>query len=91
MLFMVVETFRNQDARAVYKRFEEKGPMAREGLHFRHSPVAADLSRCWQVMECAYVTLLQSWVTQWSDLVAFEIIPVVEGRDTAAALKEQQP
>jgi hypothetical protein len=42
-------------------------------------------------MECADVSLLQSWVTQWSDLVAFEIIPVVEGRDTAAALKEQQP
>jgi hypothetical protein len=91
MLFMVIETFRNQDARAVYTRFEERGRMAPEGLNFRHSHVAADLSRCWQVMECDDVTLLQSWVAQWSDLVAFEIIPVVEGRDTAAALKEPQP
>jgi hypothetical protein len=91
MLFMVVETFRNQNARAVYRRFEEQGRMAPQGLHFRHSHVAADLSRCWQLMECDNVTMLQSWVAQWSDIVAFEIIPVVEGRDTAAALEEQRP
>ncbi len=91
MLFMVVETFQNQNARAVYRRFEEQGRVAPQGLHFRHSHVAADLSRCWQLMACDNVTLLQSWVAQWSDIVAFEIIPVVEGRDTAAALEEQRP
>ena len=37
-------------------------------------------------MECDDIALLQQWVAQWSDLVAFEIVPVVPGRETAAAL-----
>jgi Domain of unknown function (DUF3303) len=40
-------------------------------------------------MECGEVTLLQKWVAQWSDLMAFEIVPVVSGKDTAAALADQ--
>ncbi len=63
MQFMVIENFRNQDAKAVYRRFRDKGRMAPDGL-----------------------TYVASWVAQWSDLVAFEIVPVVAGKDTAAAL-----
>jgi hypothetical protein len=37
-------------------------------------------------MECDDATLLQQWVAEWSDLVSFEIVPVVSGKDTAAAL-----
>jgi hypothetical protein len=48
--------------------------------------VAADLGRCFQVMECDDVTLLQRWVSEWSDLTGFEIVPVTEGKSTAAAL-----
>jgi len=36
-------------------------------------------------MECGNVALLQEWVAQWSDLIEFEIVPVVEGKETAAA------
>jgi hypothetical protein len=86
MLFMVIETFRNQDAKAVYRKFRDKGRMMPEGLGFVSSFVAADLSRCFQLMECEDVTLLQRWVAQWSDVAAFEIVPVVAGKDTAAAL-----
>ena len=86
MLFMVVERFRNQDARAVYRRFRDKGRMMPEGLAFVGSWVSADVGRCFQLMECADVTLLQRWVAEWSDLIEFEIVPVVPGKDTAAAL-----
>jgi hypothetical protein len=48
--------------------------------------VAADLGRCFQLMETDDITLLQRWKTSWSDLMAFEIVPVVEGKDTAQAL-----
>lgn len=89
MLFMVIETFRDQDGKAVYRRFREKGRMMPEGLAFVNSWVAADLGRCFQVMECDDVALLQRWVVEWSDLVEFEIVPVVQGKDTAAALAEQ--
>jgi hypothetical protein len=83
---MVIEHFRNQDAKAVYARFREQGRLMPDGLGFVASWVTADLSRCFQVMECDDVTLLQRWVAGWSDLVAFEILPVVPGKETAAAL-----
>ena len=86
MLFMVIETFRNQDAKSVYRRFLERGRLMPDGLAFVHSWVQADLGRCFQVMECEDVTLLQRWVAEWSDLIHFEIVPVVPGKDTAAAL-----
>jgi len=86
MLFMVVETFRNQDGKAVYRRFRDKGRQMPDGLHFVASWVQADLGRCFQVMECDDVTLLQRWVVQWSDVIEFEIVPVVAGTDTATAL-----
>jgi hypothetical protein len=89
MLFMVIETFRNQDAKSVYRRFREKGRMMPEGLTFVQSFVTADLDRCIQLMECDDITLLQRWVAAWSDLIDFEIVPVVAGKDTAAALADQ--
>jgi hypothetical protein len=88
MLFMVVERFRNQDAKSVYRRFREKGRMLPEGVTFVNSWVEADLSRCFQLMECGDVSLLQRWVVEWSDLIHFEIVPVVPGKETAAALAE---
>ncbi|GLS17404.1 hypothetical protein GCM10007874_04190 [Labrys miyagiensis] len=45
-----------------------------------------DLSRCFQLMECEDVTLLQRWASAWSDLVEIEIVPVALGKDVAAAL-----
>ncbi len=86
MLFMVIEYFRNQDAKAVYGRFRDKGRLVPDGLDFVSSWVTADLSRCFQLMETDDVTLLQRWVAEWSDLVGFEIVPVVPGTQTARAL-----
>jgi hypothetical protein len=86
MLFMVIETFRNQDAKAVYRRFRDRGRLTPDGLTFVSSWVSADLSRCFQVMDCGDIALLQRWVAEWSDLTAFEIVPVIPGKDTAAAL-----
>jgi hypothetical protein len=88
MQFMVIEHFRNQNAKAVYARFKEKGRMTPDGLNFVASWVSADLGRCFQVMECDDVTLLQRWVSAWSDLVEFEIVPVTEGKATASALNQ---
>ncbi|PYM21375.1 MAG: hypothetical protein DMD78_18245 [Candidatus Rokuibacteriota bacterium] len=86
MLFMVVERFRNQDARSIYRRLRDQGRMMPDGLKFVSSSVSADVSRCFQLMECDDVTLFQRWVAEWSDLMEFEIVPVVAGKDTGAAL-----
>ena len=89
MLFMVIESFRDQDAKAVYRRFRDKGRMMPDGLSFVGSWVSADLGRCFQLMEADDVTLLQRWVAEWRDLVAFEIVPVASSKETAAAIEGQ--
>lgn len=89
MLFMVIESFRRQDAKAVYRRFRDRGRLTPEGLELVSSWVAADLGRCFQIMKADDVTLLQRWVAEWSDLVAFEVVPVVPGQATADALAGQ--
>ncbi len=89
MLFMVIEQFRNQDAKSVYRRFHQKGRLMPDGLEFVNSWVAADLGRCFQLMECGDIALLQQWVAEWSDLTHFEIVPVVPGKETAAALADR--
>ena len=89
MLFMVIETFRNQDAKAVYRRFRDRGRMMPDSVAFVGSWVEASLGRCFQLMECDDVTRLQQFVVEWSDIVEFEIVPVVPGKDVAAALAGQ--
>ena len=86
MLFMVIETFRNHDGKAIYRRLRDRGRQMPDGLSFVSSWVQADMGRCFQLMECDDITLLQRWVVQWSDLMNFEIVPVVAGKDTATAL-----
>ncbi len=84
---MVVERFRGQDAKAVYARLREQGRMMPEGLKFVSSWVAADLSRCFQLMECDDPTLFQRWIAEWCDLMEFEVVPVSLGSETAESLK----
>jgi hypothetical protein len=86
MLFMVIETFRDGDARPAYARFREDGRLLPEGLTYVDSWVDAAYSRCFQVMECDDLALLQEWVAAWSDLVAFEIFPVVPSKQAAETL-----
>jgi hypothetical protein len=86
MLFMVIERFKDRDAIAVYRRFQDRGRMTPEGLSFVGSWVEANCDRCFQLMECYDVRLLQEWAAHWRDLVTFEFVPVVPGKETAAAL-----
>lgn len=84
---MIVEHFRNGDAAPVYRRFREKGRLAPEGLTYVASWVTQDLTRCYQVMECADRALLDAWMAAWSDLVDFEVIPVVTSADAASRFR----
>ena len=86
MRYMVVETFRGQDAKAIYRRLRDQGRQMPEGLTYLESWVSADLARCFQLMEADDPALFQQWISQWSDLMAFEVVPVTSGKETAAAL-----
>jgi hypothetical protein len=65
MSFMVIERFKNRDARAVYRRFQEKGRMAPAGSQYVGSWIEANFDRCFQLMECDDPRLLQQWIIQW--------------------------
>ena len=82
-VYMVIERFRNGDAAPVYRRFKERGRMAPEGLSCLSSWITADLTTCYQVMETADRALLDAWMGRWSDLVEFEVHPVITSQEAA--------
>lgn len=88
MLFMVIERFKNRDAKAVYSRFREKGRGAPDGLTYIGSWIETNFDRCFQIMECDDARLLQQWVAFWGDLVEFEIVPVVSSADTRETVEK---
>jgi Protein of unknown function (DUF3303) len=87
MLFMVIERFKNQDARAIYRRLRDKGRGMPDGLRYVNSWIEASLDRCFQLMECDDVPLLQQWITYWNDLIEFEIVPVAPSSEVRAAIE----
>lgn len=76
--YLVIETFRNGDARPVYERLADQGRLIPPGLSFVSSWVTDDLARCYQVMECTDRALLDAWMAEWDDLVQFEVHPVID-------------
>ena len=80
---MVVEKFKNGDAKRVYQRFLEKGRLMPEGLIYKESWIDAGFNRCFQLMECDDASLLQEWIFEWQDLAEFEVFPVVESKAAA--------
>jgi hypothetical protein len=82
MLFMVIERFKNRDAKAVYRRFPEQGRGAPDALKYVGSWIETNFDRCFQIMACDDARLLQQWVAFWGDLIEFEIVPVVSSAET---------
>jgi len=82
-LFMVIERYRNGDAVPVYRRFRDRGRLAPDGLAYVASWVDYDLRICYQLMETDDRALLDQWIANWTDLVDFEIVPVVTSAEAA--------
>jgi hypothetical protein len=80
---MIVEHFRNQDALPVYRRFRDRGRLASGGLTYVSSWVDEKLERCFQLMETDQPELLDQWIANWSDLVEFEVYPVITSSEAS--------
>ena len=90
MLFMLIESFRDQDMVPVYQRVRTSGRALPEGLRYIDSWVEPNFARCFQLMETDDLTLLQQWILQWRGLgVTFEIVPVVPSKDTRAVVEAE--
>src|SRR5262249_56984604 len=75
MLFMVIERFKHRDPAPIYARLRERGRALPDGLRYVDSWVEANFDRCFQLMECDDVGLLQRWVLQWRGLGEVRIVP----------------
>ena len=87
--YLVIEHFRNRDPVPVYRRFRTEGRHAPEGLGYVTSWITEDLTRCYQIMETADRGLLDDWMAQWSDLVDFEVMPVLSSAEVQRRLAPQ--
>jgi len=79
---MIVEEF-VQGARPVYERARDQGRMLPAGLEYVDSWVDERLERCFQLMETDDPALIDAWIAEWSDLVRFEIVPLVGSEEAA--------
>jgi uncharacterized protein DUF3303 len=89
MLYMIIERYRDGDAVPVYRRFRERGRLAPDGVRYVNSWVVPDLKTCYQVMETSERELLNRWLAAWSDLVDFEVVPVITSAEAAALVADR--
>jgi hypothetical protein len=82
-LYMVIERFKGGDAVPVYRRFRDHGRLAPEGLSYVSSWVNTNLERCYQLMETDNPLLLDEWISHWTDIVDFEVHPVISSAEAA--------
>lgn len=80
---MIIEHFKERDPQPVYRRFRNFGRMAPEGLGYVSSWVDEKLERCFQLMETDDPKLLDEWIANWSDIVDFEIYPVISSNEAS--------
>lgn len=83
MLFMIIERFKDHDMLPIYKRVRDEGRVIPDGLTYIDSWIEPNFSRCFQLMACDDLRLLQEWILRWRGYgVTFEIVPVVSSKDT---------
>lgn len=87
MLFMVIERFGDGDPVPAYRHLHDAGRGIPDGLTYVDSWVEANGARCFQLMECDDLALLQQWVLHWRGTgVSFEIVPVLRSAETRAVV-----
>lgn len=89
MLYMIIERFKDQDPIPVYRRFRDRGRLAPEGLQYISSWVDDKLETCFQVMETVDRKLLDEWISNWSDIVEFEVYPVITSNEATQEISSR--
>ena len=91
MLFMVIERFKDGDARPVGERFRKEGRMLPDGVTYIASWMESSGARCFQLMEAEQQEMLNAWTSRWDDLVDFEIVPVLTSAEFWAKTSQEKP
>ena len=84
---MVIERFKDRDPLPIYRPLRDRGRMVPERLTYLDSWVEPNFDRCFQLMECDDLRLIQQWVLNWHGSgLTIEIVPVVPSKDTKGVL-----
>ena len=79
--YMIIERFHPNKVQELYARFEEKGRMLPEGVHYIESWIEENVKICFQLMESETLDALHQWIEKWKDLSDFEIVPVISSAE----------
>jgi Protein of unknown function (DUF3303) len=74
---MVIEKFKSGDPAAAGERFAQRGRMLPDGVTYEASWLDEAGTQCFQVMGAPDRATLDMWIACWSDLVDFEVVPVL--------------
>ncbi|NKB48478.1 MAG: DUF3303 domain-containing protein [Alphaproteobacteria bacterium] len=88
MYFMTVWTFSPENSQATIERFMETGAVPPEGVTMLSRWHDAAGHRGFAISETDDPIALAKWCRGWTDLLEFEIIPVLNDEQLAAALSE---
>ncbi|HSE41031.1 MAG TPA: DUF3303 family protein [Acidobacteriota bacterium] len=81
MLYMIIENYKEGAHSKIYKRLAEKGRMMPPQVTYIDSWVETNFRRCFQLMEAPNRELLDQWISNWKDLVDFEVLPVMTSKE----------
>ena len=83
MRYMVIERYKPDTAKLIYQRVEAQGRLIPDTLHYVDSWISADLTTCYQLMDCDDEEAFGEWTRHWEDLVEFEIVPVLSSEEAS--------
>jgi hypothetical protein len=78
---MVIEHYKEGALSKIYERFAAKGRMMPPEVSYINSWVETNFKRCFQVMESPNRELLDQWISNWNDLVDFEVLEVMTSKE----------
>ena len=78
---MIIETFKGDALARVGERFAARGRMLPEGVGYEGSWLDEAGTHCYQLMSAPDRVALNEWIARWSDLVEFEVIPVLTSKE----------
>lgn len=81
MTYMIIETFKPGKVKEIYQRLEDKGRMQPKGLTYINSWIDEKFEKCYQVMKTDSIDNIHQWISNWDDVMKFEIVPVMSSAE----------
>lgn len=79
--YLIIEHFKRETVKALYKRFDENGRMLPQGVYYIDSWIDENVEKCYQLMKSESLEALKIWISYWDDLADFEIIPIISSNE----------